>query len=240
MLAALDPDLFDGIDFELRVVEGRPAQALIEVARHCRAAEIVIGTRRAPSRLGQRTIRSELEAGPVRSWPWSVRPSREPSTGRADRRHSPSELRLVPSQRPTLVLGRATSADLVTSNRPAQGRAGGRVSHRPQRHCHDRCIAMIVIGIDDRPSARDGLTLGRWLATAESRNCCLAWVHPYDRLPSLLDQGDDVEAVRAAIEAMAADVKATLPSELRSELRLVSGGSAAEGLQRLPSGNRHR
>ena len=65
MLAALDPDLLDGIDFELRVVEGRPAQVLIEVARHCRAAAIVIGTRRAPSRLGQRTIRSQLEAGPV-------------------------------------------------------------------------------------------------------------------------------------------------------------------------------
>ena len=90
---------------------------------------------------------------------------------------------------------------------------------------------MIVIGIDDRPSARDALTLGRWLATAEDEELLLAWVHPYDRLPSLLDQGDEAQAVRAAIEAMAADVKATLPAELRSELRLVSSRSAAEGLQ---------
>lgn len=65
MLAAVDPALFDGIDFELRIVNGPPAQALIEVARHCGAAAIVIGTRRAPSRLGQRTIRSQLEAGPI-------------------------------------------------------------------------------------------------------------------------------------------------------------------------------
>jgi len=65
MLAAVDPSLFDGIDFELRIVNGPPAQALIEVARHTGAAAIVIGTRWAPSRLGQRTIRSQLEAGPI-------------------------------------------------------------------------------------------------------------------------------------------------------------------------------
>lgn len=61
----LDPSILDGIDYELRVVDGRPAQALIDVALHTQAMAIVIGTRRAPSRLGQRTIRSELEAGPV-------------------------------------------------------------------------------------------------------------------------------------------------------------------------------
>lgn len=92
---------------------------------------------------------------------------------------------------------------------------------------------MIVIGIDDRPSARDALTLARWLAAADGEDLLLAWVHPYDRLPSLLDQGDEAQAVRAAIEAMAAEVKATLPADLRPELRLVSGRSAAEGLQRI-------
>lgn len=65
MLSELDPTVLDGIDYELRVVNGPPAQALIEVALHTQAMAIVIGTRRAPSRLGQRTIRSELEAGPV-------------------------------------------------------------------------------------------------------------------------------------------------------------------------------
>jgi hypothetical protein len=65
MLTELNPTVLDGIDYELRVVEGSPAQALIEVAVHTRATAIVIGTRRAPSRLGQRTIRSELESGPV-------------------------------------------------------------------------------------------------------------------------------------------------------------------------------
>jgi nucleotide-binding universal stress UspA family protein len=65
MFSELDASILDGIDYELRVVNGPPAQALLEVALHTHAVAIVIGTRRAPSRLGQRTIRSELEAGPV-------------------------------------------------------------------------------------------------------------------------------------------------------------------------------
>ena len=65
MLSELDPAVLDGIDYELRVVDARPATALIEVAAHTNAEAIVIGTRRSPTRLGQRTIRSELEAGPV-------------------------------------------------------------------------------------------------------------------------------------------------------------------------------
>jgi nucleotide-binding universal stress UspA family protein len=65
LIDELDLSILDGIDYELRVVDGRPAQALIDVALHTQAVAIVIGTRRAPSRLGQRTIRSELEAGPV-------------------------------------------------------------------------------------------------------------------------------------------------------------------------------
>ena len=65
MLSELDPSVLDGIDYELRVVDEPPARALIEAALHTHAMAIVIGTRRAPSRLGQRTIRSELEAGPV-------------------------------------------------------------------------------------------------------------------------------------------------------------------------------
>ena len=65
MLSALDPEVLDGIDYELRVVAGPPAQVLINVAHHCGAAAIVIGTGRAPSRFGQRTVRSELEFGPV-------------------------------------------------------------------------------------------------------------------------------------------------------------------------------
>jgi nucleotide-binding universal stress UspA family protein len=65
MLSDLDMDVLDGIDYELRVVNGRPAQALLDVALHTNAEAIVIGTRRSPTRLGQRTIRAELEAGPV-------------------------------------------------------------------------------------------------------------------------------------------------------------------------------
>jgi nucleotide-binding universal stress UspA family protein len=65
MLDELDPAVLDGIDYELRVVNERPATALMEVAVHTNAEAIVIGTRRSPTRLGQRTIRSELEAGPV-------------------------------------------------------------------------------------------------------------------------------------------------------------------------------
>jgi hypothetical protein len=65
MLSELDPTVLDGIDHEVRVVNGPPAQALIDVALRTQAMGIVIGTRRAPARVGQRTIRSELEAGPV-------------------------------------------------------------------------------------------------------------------------------------------------------------------------------
>ena len=65
MLSELDAAVLEGIDYELRIVNGPPARALIDVALHVHAMAIVIGTRRAPPRLGQRTIRSELEAGPV-------------------------------------------------------------------------------------------------------------------------------------------------------------------------------
>lgn len=61
----LDQSRLAGIDYELRVVEGPAAEVLITIALEARAAGIVIGTRRGPTRLGQRTIRSELEAGPV-------------------------------------------------------------------------------------------------------------------------------------------------------------------------------
>jgi nucleotide-binding universal stress UspA family protein len=65
MISDLDAAVLDAIDHELRVVQGSPAQVLIDVALHTNATEIIVGTRRAPSRLGQRTIRSQLEAGPV-------------------------------------------------------------------------------------------------------------------------------------------------------------------------------
>jgi hypothetical protein len=65
MISDLDAAVLDGIDYELRVVQGSPAQVLIDVALHANATGIIVGTRRAPSRLGQRTIRSQLEAGPV-------------------------------------------------------------------------------------------------------------------------------------------------------------------------------
>ena len=50
---------------------------------------------------------------------------------------------------------------------------------------------MILVGVDDRPTARDALVLGRWLAGALSEELLLAWVHPYDRLPSLLGEGQE-------------------------------------------------
>ena len=65
LLDELDADVLKGIDYELRVVDGPVAPALIELALETQASAIVIGTRRGPTRLGQRTIRSELEAGPV-------------------------------------------------------------------------------------------------------------------------------------------------------------------------------
>ncbi len=92
---------------------------------------------------------------------------------------------------------------------------------------------MILVGIDDRASARDALVFGRWLATARTQDLLLAWVHPYDRLPSLLEEGPKQESLRQAVEAMAEEVRASLPAGLRPELRLVSGRSAAQGLEHL-------
>lgn len=77
MLGALDPAVLEGIDYELRVVGGSPAQTLIDAALHAQAVSIVIGTRQRPSRLGQRTIRSELEDGPVPVVALVGRPERE-------------------------------------------------------------------------------------------------------------------------------------------------------------------
>lgn len=92
---------------------------------------------------------------------------------------------------------------------------------------------MILVGVDDRPSARDALTLGGWLADVRSEELQLAWIHPYDRLPSLLEEGQEAESLRRSVEAMGEDIKASLPAKDRPEFRLVSGRGAARGLQEL-------
>jgi nucleotide-binding universal stress UspA family protein len=43
LLAAVNTPLFDGIDYEIRVVAGPPARALVDVARRHHATEIVVG-----------------------------------------------------------------------------------------------------------------------------------------------------------------------------------------------------
>jgi nucleotide-binding universal stress UspA family protein len=92
---------------------------------------------------------------------------------------------------------------------------------------------MIVVGIDERPSAEDALGLARWLAAARAEELLLAWIHPYEQLPSLLSDGTEAEAVRQSIEAMAERVRAAVPDGFRPQLRLVSGRSAAHGLGEL-------
>ena len=89
---------------------------------------------------------------------------------------------------------------------------------------------MILVGIDDRPSARDALALARWLAAARSEDLLLAWGHPYERLPSLLGDGREERDLREAIDAIAEKVRASLPAGFRPELRLVSGRSPAQAL----------
>ena len=91
---------------------------------------------------------------------------------------------------------------------------------------------MILVGIDDRSGAEDALALGRWLSDACQEDLLLAWVHPYKELPSLLDDGPDVERVRAAIDELAGAIRKSLPTDLRPELRLLAGRSAAETLER--------
>jgi nucleotide-binding universal stress UspA family protein len=124
---------------------------------------------------------------------------------------------------PKIVASRMAAESSATSQSdPQQQRAGG-----PSEQ------GAILIGTDDRPSAQDALALGRWLASARGADLLLAWVHPYDRLPSLLDDGEDVERVREAVTSLAAAVKGALPPELRPELRLLSGRSPAQGLLEL-------
>lgn len=97
---------------------------------------------------------------------------------------------------------------------------------------------MIVVGIDDRPSARDALVLGRWLADAQAEELLPAWVHPYDPLPSILGNSPEQADLRRAVEALTDDVRATLPPGLGPALRLVSGSSPAHGLEQLAESER--
>jgi nucleotide-binding universal stress UspA family protein len=71
------------------------------------------------------------------------------------------------------------------------------------------------------------------LAELRSADISLVWVHPYERLPSLLDDDEDAARVRESVAAMASVVKATLPADLRPELELLSGNSPSQGLQQL-------
>jgi nucleotide-binding universal stress UspA family protein len=92
---------------------------------------------------------------------------------------------------------------------------------------------VILVGIDARSGAADALALGRRLSEACQEDLLLAWVHPWKALPSLLDDGPDVEQVRAAVEELAEAVRNSLPADLRPELQLLSGRSPAEALERL-------
>jgi nucleotide-binding universal stress UspA family protein len=53
MISDLDAAVLDGIDHELRVVRGSPAQVLIDVALHTNATGIIVGTRRARAGLSE-------------------------------------------------------------------------------------------------------------------------------------------------------------------------------------------
>jgi nucleotide-binding universal stress UspA family protein len=92
---------------------------------------------------------------------------------------------------------------------------------------------VILVGIDDRSGAEDALALGRWLSGARGEGLLLAWIHPYKELPSVLGEGPEGRQVREAIDELADSVRSSLPAEDRPELRLVSGRSPAEGLERL-------
>jgi nucleotide-binding universal stress UspA family protein len=91
----------------------------------------------------------------------------------------------------------------------------------------------VLVGIDERSSAQDALALGRWLVEMAPEDLFLAWVHPYDQLPSLLGDEEDATRVRETVNTLASAVKSALPAELRSELHLLSGRSASQGLQQL-------
>jgi nucleotide-binding universal stress UspA family protein len=92
---------------------------------------------------------------------------------------------------------------------------------------------MVVVGIDQREQARDALSLARAFARVTGEGLLIAWVHPYERLPSLISAAEEARAAREAVDAIAAAMRDSLPQELRSELRTVSGRSAGAGLQGL-------
>jgi nucleotide-binding universal stress UspA family protein len=89
MVSAL-ASILEGVEYELRVVHGPAAPALIEAARRCDASAIVIGTRKPPLRIDQRTTRSVLEAGPIPIIALS---------GKAERETHPNARRIDPVQR---------------------------------------------------------------------------------------------------------------------------------------------
>lgn len=89
---------------------------------------------------------------------------------------------------------------------------------------------MVIVGIDQREQARDALNLGQVLAHLMGERLLVAWVHPYERLPSLLAEDSAGQAVREAVEEIASSIRESLPAELRIELRTVAGRSPAAGL----------
>jgi nucleotide-binding universal stress UspA family protein len=224
MQAALDSAVLHGIDYEMRVVAGSPARALSEAARHCGASGIVIGTRKAPSRIGQKTIRSELEAGPVPVIALYGEAEREshPHAVHGNSVHLDGFDSFPASDPPSYWSGLPI---------PPAFRGGSRDGAHESRPSDRTRDAAVLVAIDDRPSASDALTLGRWFARAQGDDLLLAWVHPHQRLPSLLGTGRVVEQVRKSVNALASAVKNALPPELRPELRLLSGRSPAEALQ---------
>lgn len=71
-------------------------------------------------------------------------------------------------------------------------------------------------------------------------NVGIAWIHPYDRLPSMLKGGPDAESVRRAVETMGEEIRASLPARDRPELRLVPGAGRREVSRSSLSASRRR
>jgi nucleotide-binding universal stress UspA family protein len=61
LLAAVNSPLFAGIDYEIRIVAGPPARALVDVARRHHAAEIVIGEAATSPSAVEGTARAMLQ-----------------------------------------------------------------------------------------------------------------------------------------------------------------------------------
>lgn len=93
--------------------------------------------------------------------------------------------------------------------------------------------APIVVGVDGSERSLDALALADLLARRLGGALLVVHSHPYGRLESLLGEGEYEQLVRDVSESTFHQIRAAISEGQPREMRLVSAGSPAEGIQRV-------